>query len=51
MDLKNYKFEPGAHRNKPVIWVRFPYHFHLKNALKKDFHQLNGANPINLGFY
>ncbi|MCG2431261.1 tyrosine-type recombinase/integrase [Aequorivita xiaoshiensis] len=37
MDLKNYKFEPGAHRNKPVIWVRFPYHFHLKNALKRRF--------------
>jgi site-specific recombinase XerD len=37
MDLDNYKFSLGNHRNKKVIWIRFTYSVELKNQLKSEF--------------
>lgn len=37
MNLKNYNFAEGTHRNKKVIWVKFEYKHTLKTALKIRF--------------
>ena len=36
-ELKKYKFELGQHRNKNVIWIRFPNDVTLRNELKQRF--------------
>lgn len=37
MDLNNYKFELGYHRNRNVILIRFAYHQNHVAALRKKF--------------
>lgn len=37
MIFKNYKFTPGVHRDKNVIWIQFPKNDDLLAALKKRF--------------
>ena len=37
MDLNNYKFIPGKHRTKDVIWIQFQYQQNLVNALRLRF--------------
>ena len=37
MDLNNYSFRPGTHRDKNVIWIHFSYSEKLKSALKTRF--------------
>jgi site-specific recombinase XerD len=36
-ELNKYKFELGQHRNKNVIWIRFPNNTTLRNELKQRF--------------
>jgi hypothetical protein len=36
-ELKNYKFALGTHKDKNVIWVRFPNDTVLRNELKQRF--------------
>ncbi|MFV0531975.1 MAG: hypothetical protein ACK5MD_11145, partial [Flavobacteriales bacterium] len=35
LDLSQYEFWQGSHRNKEVIWVKFPKDFQLLGELKK----------------
>ncbi|WP_452222669.1 tyrosine-type recombinase/integrase [Lacinutrix chionoecetis] len=37
MDFKNYKFVPGTHREKQVIWIQFNYNPNLIALLKQRF--------------
>ncbi|MUU79810.1 tyrosine-type recombinase/integrase [Winogradskyella endarachnes] len=37
MDKSNYKFTPGTHRNKSVIWVHFQYNQNLLNQFRKRY--------------
>lgn len=37
MDKSNYKFTPGTHRNKSVIWVHFPYNQNLLKQFKQRY--------------
>ena len=36
-NLKNYQFSPGEHRDKKVIFVKFPFDQLLKNELREKF--------------
>lgn len=37
MDFSNYKFSPGTHRSKNIIWVQFQYNQNLINQFKQRF--------------
>lgn len=37
MDFKYYKFVPDIHRDKNIIWIRFPYNQSLIDALRERF--------------
>ena len=37
MNLSNYNFKLGNHRNKKVIWIQFPYNNDLKKQLRSKF--------------
>ncbi|MGB1283775.1 MAG: tyrosine-type recombinase/integrase [Polaribacter sp.] len=37
MDFKNYTFEPNIHKDKPVIWIMFPFDRKLIKDLRQRF--------------
>lgn len=37
MDFKNYKFEPNTHKEKSVIWIKFPFDRKLIKDLRQRF--------------
>lgn len=44
MDLSNYSFKIGEHRNRKVIFISFPFDRELKNKLKKKFTSAKWSN-------
>ena len=37
MELANYNFKLGKHKNKNVIWIAFPYNKDMQKQLQKQF--------------
>lgn len=50
MDFTKYKFTPGQHRDKDVIFIQFTYSVQLKDALKSRFPPVKWSNTKKMWY-